>query len=92
MLVWSLRAITKLEISLKHQPPEPPFGLDQWTRPKFLCFGFLDMSVFYKNERDLPHIPGPDKCHNQVEPQLFAEWRNVSTILRQSCLVFRLEW
>ena len=76
MLVWSLRAITKLEISLKTPTTgEPPFSaLDQWTRPKLLCFGFLDISVFYKNERDLPHIPGPDKRHNQVEPQLFAEW------------------
>src|ERR1700681_995794 len=72
-LVRSLRAITKLEICSKHQPPEPPFSLDQWTRAKLLGFGFVDISVFFKNVRDLPQITAADKCHDQVELQLFAE-------------------
>src|SRR5712692_1921864 len=50
--------ITELKICLKHVPAQLPFRLDQRTGTKFLGLGFFDISILFKNVRNLPNIPG----------------------------------
>src|SRR6267378_4094100 len=66
-------AITKVKICSKYVPAELSFSFPQRTSAKLLCFRFLDISVFFKNVRNLPDIPGSHKRHYQVEVQLFAK-------------------
>jgi len=57
--------ITELKICLKHVPAQLPFRLDQRTGPKFLGLGFFDISVLFKNVRNIPDIQAPTNAINK---------------------------
>jgi hypothetical protein len=79
-----LGVITELKICVKHVPAQPSFRLDKRTGAKLLGLGFFDISILFKNVRNLPSFPSPHKCHEQVELQLLAKrgWAGRSRTIR----------
>ena len=65
--------IQELKICLKEVATQLPFHLHEGTDAKLLGLGFVDISVFFKNVRNLPEVPGSHKRHQQVELKLFAK-------------------